>query len=915
MRTSHLYRLLLFAILIFPNFIFSQVEKIATYSDLIIEGRVISKKSSWNKEKTALITENKILVNYIFKGEPADSIISIVTKGGYINDIIQLSVHSTVLNINEIGYFFLSKEIEGRYIFNESENVFAVKSDRQNPNIIFNSKNFKENIFIEQITRETETPRITYSDYIDIRKLLTASDICDYFGQNPHSLTLGIADVDFDFSESKISFAVTAKSSTPGLEFNSADFNFIYPNQLGGNLVSSNQIQIEKGEIISSNSYQLNYNDENPQEISLNITSNNNNDLYIFNSSIETLAYISIQVPSLATLVGLNSESLNITGYAEYFCNRNTYPFGAVNFIGNGINNHSGSSITGITYTFENGRCNKDNTKFLFDIYAEADDPGELKYLSGFFQISYNSSGFFPNIISSGHATIEKSTLVNSSFYVLDASDLTDNEIIIFVDGNLTDCNDLDVLSNIPIPVLSVSFDISNPSLDKNIFFNQSQMELFGSFYCSGTTADLYDPLNAVDEEIGEICGCSDPIITDFTPEKIPAGMGEVLTINGQNFLDQDAQSKVFFKNGDDGGLSLSEAGNPDIMLWTNERIEIIVPGTDKNTGFNAPPSSGKFKIETRCGEVESGSELEIPYCILSNRGFVSEKIAMKDDLCIGFSSDIPVWARNTFKSAVDTWCSKVNMNIKVDYLNDASINQAALDGISLVSNEEASSPGGIASLVIANNVNSDIYIETCAGTSNVFKEVDIRISDQALNGSMQSLLNVLLHELGHVLMLNHSDNVGITLDEEARYIMYYDQTNLNANNGNRSIKQDDEEGARKIFSNSAEAIQNCGGSPITMGTCGVNCGTTSLSNIGFSIKAEIFPNPNNGNFEIIFPNEMLQDFEIKIYSVSGVEVYSSKHQKNEEKISLSQNFTSGIYVVEIMDYSGGYWASKFLIE
>jgi hypothetical protein len=185
----------------------------------------------------------------------------------------------------------------------------------------------------------------------------------------------------------------------------------------------------------------------------------------------------------------------------------------------------------------------------------------------------------------------------------------------------------------------------------------------------------------------------------------------------------------------------------------------------------------------------------------------------MQDGLCLGFSSDIPVWARNTFKSAMEAWCSKIDMNITVDYDNNASVNQAAIDGISLVSNEPAGTGGGIAELEFQDIVTLDLYIRSCAGESNVLKEVDIKISDQALDGSMQSLYNVLVHEIGHALMLNHSDNIGIVLDEEARYIMYYDQTNLNFNGGSRPVKADDEEGASKLFANSTEAIQNCGGS------------------------------------------------------------------------------------------------------
>lgn len=720
-----------------------------------------------------------------------------------------------------------------------------------------------------------------------------------------------------------LEFDIMAKVNTPGLKFGKSDLFIRYDKAFGENIVTKGSVEITKGAIIQNSLYDLQYDDYDANSIYVSADSEfGSNQMYTFTSTAAELLHVKVKIDDFTQIGSVSFDSIDISGSVYYWCQGNYNLFDQVNLDAPIISVESSTPI-GIIYTFENGQPINNNTQFKVDIMAEATNTSQ--YSGGNVEVTYNTGAFGSNVISSGSSTFERGPLiadesVYTSHFVQDVA-MIDNVIQIFTFSDPAITSGRTTLGASKIRLGTLTFDIEDCEADKGIAFDQfGTIDLGNHIHYTGSMPvpnENYDPVIADDTETGKVCGCDgDPEIISFSPSSIPAGMGEVLTISGSKFLSKDGDSKIFFKNGDDGGLSLSEVGQADIISWTDNEIQVVVPGTDKDSDWTTPPCSGKFEVHNRCGDTESASELEIPYCILNIRaGLKSEKIAMQDGLCIGFSSDIPVWARNTFKRAMDAWCSKIDMNIAVDYDNDASVNQAAIDGISLVSNESTSTGGGIAGLVIQNSVNSDLYIRTCAGESNVFEEVDIKISDQALSDTMQSLYNVLVHEIGHALMLNHSDNIGIVLDEEARYIMYYDQTNLNFNGGSRPIKSGDEEGASKIFSNSTEAIQNCGGAPITSGNCNASCGTNSIHDLGFIEGVELFPNPTNGVFTVNSKTQNITNGFLTVYSISGEELYKKEIGQKSITVDLFNRLTTGTYIVEIVHSEFGYWSKKIVVE
>ncbi len=79
----------------------------------------------------------------------------------------------------------------------------------------------------------------------------------------------------------------------------------------------------------------------------------------------------------------------------------------------------------------------------------------------------------------------------------------------------------------------------------------------------------------------------------------------------------------------------------------------------------------------------------------------------------------------------------------------------------------------------------------------------------------------------------------------------------------------------------------------------------TPLSNESFELEnLSIYPNPNNGNFTIIFDNAINDSVNVNVYDLSGRSVYNKDFETSSnfnENINLT-NIKSGMYLVRILD-------------
>ncbi len=80
---------------------------------------------------------------------------------------------------------------------------------------------------------------------------------------------------------------------------------------------------------------------------------------------------------------------------------------------------------------------------------------------------------------------------------------------------------------------------------------------------------------------------------------------------------------------------------------------------------------------------------------------------------------------------------------------------------------------------------------------------------------------------------------------------------------------------------------------------------TSTLQNVNFGLlNFELFPNPNNGNFNVKFDSDSKNEIKIGVHDLRGREVFSKSYQNNgffSETVKLN-DIQSGIYLFNIQD-------------
>lgn len=906
---KHVNKFLVLMLLVLSWTVEAQIQELTRLSETVVQGEVISSVSKWNDQRNLILTENKILVKSVFKGNIQDSVISVLTTGGIVDEHFHYKTHEINMTEGEKGYFFLTPNyVTNSNDFSDERYGFVRLHGNQNKFIsVFGIKR-SINDFEEQIIKETKFPKIDLEKHHEIFsvKAFGKLDTCDILPltRNAKSIEFTFDSVSYTPDFKYLEFDIMAKVNTPGLKFGKGDLFIKYDKAFGEDIVTKGTVEITKGKIIKNSLYDLEYGDYSTNSVFVTADSEfGSNQMNTFTSSAEQLFHVKVKIDDFSQIGTISFDSIDISGSVYYWCKGEYLLFDQVNLDDpiTAVNSQEGSEI-GITYTFENLSVNQSNTEMSVELFAEATNTS--LYSDAFIYINYNELGFGSNVVTNGTFSFQQQDLLDDpNVYQVFLSDNDQNTIklVVFAPSE----NGLSTLSSIPRKLGTLTFQIIDCEEEKNLHFDLT--ETSDHTHYTGAMPipwELYDPVIANDEEKGKICGCTKPVITSFSPSIIHAGTGEILTITGQNFGNWDQLNcTVLFPNGDDGGSTMMEAGSKDfewnnVIHWSDTEIQIKVPSTDKNQGADNPASTGKIQVKNECEISDKSSQsLQIPYAIMNARASQLStpfKMTIQENsssgICFQFTDDTPGWIIDQFEIALKSWCNETGINFSIG----SSVNSnedVGEDGINIVKY------GGQSSTVGGGMVINEIFYSPTCNSNEVgwpFSEIDFILYGRDVivptNDEIQEMREIVRHELGHSHMLAHSNSGG----PSNQYLMCY-TGNLNGN-----ITSSDSDGANLVFGNSQAIVPNCG-TPIGNGNCGGSCSTNATYDISSSFNILLTPNPSMGivDLSIESKDKVKIDF-IEVLNINGVIVKRFDLKSTYQKTSIDLPNQSGIYIVKI---------------
>lgn len=393
------------------------------------------------------------------------------------------------------------------------------------------------------------------------------------------------------------------------------------------------------------------------------------------------------------------------------------------------------------------------------------------------------------------------------------------------------------------------------------------------------------------------------PIINSITPQVVTAGTSDVITISGANFGDQPTGFALLeLRNPDFFGNIISyETILPDhILSWSDQQIQIIIPGKDINFGTSGAGSGGVRILNPSGQATVSEQEITVRFNKFVD-GFDGIRLIDKNGeggYTFTLNEDIfnNAETAESIERAFERWQCAIHSNIKTSGSSSA-VSCPSKDGVNLISfDENCDLPFGALA-------QSSQWFEVCPDGSQAFLEMDI-ILDAGVNWNMEptnalddefDLESLIFHELGH------SHGIGHVLDTLS--VMY---PALYPGETKRYLFPDTRECGELIIDESTTA-NNCGdyGAFVALPDCETAIDETFEIN-----KLKLFPNPVDDFVHISFETTENSDFLFSITTLTGRIVHTQevKTIRGKQNISLNLNDLSpSVYFLNIKNEKGSH--------
>jgi len=430
---------------------------------------------------------------------------------------------------------------------------------------------------------------------------------------------------------------------------------------------------------------------------------------------------------------------------------------------------------------------------FECDVMATSNN-SSIFFSATTFYITYDHNISGSNIVNNGKATVTKGAPFNNSDnYNTFIYDVSPTSLYVNINSNYLSLNRVK-LNTTPIVMLHVKIELLSGG-DASQFYISFLFPLYegiNSTYALSSTAptvsDIYYDKTFFN-------GLIPTITTDLNSITKVAGIGDILTIAGDNF--GTYKGSVHFKAANDGGQKyLQGLLGQYIESWCNTQIKVKVPsmvycGYGDTTYLSAGAAgTGTVKIRTSSGNsCTSSSTLQIPYSITNDtttmggaiqveRVYLTKRDCNFDflfTLSPGFKThpDLSLMIQ-AMDAALLHWSELTGLVLKLDKKPDGTPRYADEDWPNMekkyiISNAgltEAMGAKNITSKITVNGI-SYLYCRSGSGIDiNTQPELNPKrpfswaynISGSVPSGSA-SFYQAFLHEVGHILLLGHVNN------------------------------------------------------------------------------------------------------------------------------------------------------------
>ena len=446
---------------------------------------------------------------------------------------------------------------------------------------------------------------------------------------------------------------------------------------------------------------------------------------------------------------------------------------------------------------------NTQNHYVEFDILVSSNNPNI--YLNDtYMEVKYNSAIFGTCVFFNNKIIVNKGELFNNAndyqFYYF--NDFSNNEFCFTFAANRTSPPTRVTLSDIPVPLLHFKMELlPNISLSQSVFSLKQSLSF--TPYTYTLTSNIpnypgnyyyYDQYFFINSDTIPISTA--PCITNLSPISRVAGIGDVLTIEGNNF--RGTQGKVLFTAANRGGTFNN---NPDFLCtldqqyylsngWSNTEIKVIVPSEVtqglKNTDttfVSGVAGTGHIKIITANGDtcMSENHILQVPYSALNARavsgGLVRRVYLAKTDCNYDFMFTLHKDYKNdndkirAIDTALKRWSRLTGLTLVLKKGVDGKpIFDSVIDNTKNLILPIGYYTNSLTNAVMLTNVNCSWFILNIADTVVYIKAGShIYIRDYpssttswnyefsgTLGSTERSFYQAFMHELGHILLLDH---------------------------------------------------------------------------------------------------------------------------------------------------------------